>query len=393
MPVIVDPSHGTGYWQYVTPMAYAGIAAGADGLMIEVHPDPAHALSDGGQSLKPSRFEELMRGLRSSPRPRVERCESAQKRRSSRLASSPAPPACAPPGDTIAVIAPASAAKQSRILRRGADGSTRSASDLRVLPQAFARRRPLRRHGRSPRRRATQALADPRCAAYLSHARRVRRGTSAAACRPRSRRAPAEDTGRLQRCNVASHVRDRQARLGDVSRADGRYGLSEARRRRPCLVARYVARRSPATHLRLGVTLRRGVAKGKLFGGCLSILVSLLGTPYAVDLSNRILFLEDVNEEPYSLDRMLTQLRQTGQFARHAGSSSARCRTADGGASCWRAARANRRPRHTRRVRSTERPRPRQAHRSTRRTRSSRPGRRTLEILESGVSSGRRSSG
>jgi 3-deoxy-7-phosphoheptulonate synthase len=64
LPVIVDPSHGTGYWQYVTPMAYAGIAAGADGLMIEVHPDPAHALSDGGQSLKPARFESLMRGLK-----------------------------------------------------------------------------------------------------------------------------------------------------------------------------------------------------------------------------------------------------------------------------------------------------------------------------------------
>jgi len=64
LPVIVDPSHGTGYWQYVTPMAYAGIAAGADGLMIEVHPDPAHALSDGGQSLKPKRFHALMEGVR-----------------------------------------------------------------------------------------------------------------------------------------------------------------------------------------------------------------------------------------------------------------------------------------------------------------------------------------
>jgi 3-deoxy-7-phosphoheptulonate synthase len=63
LPVIVDPSHGTGHWQWVTPMAYASVAAGADGLMIEVHPDPAHALSDGGQSLKPSRFEALMRGV------------------------------------------------------------------------------------------------------------------------------------------------------------------------------------------------------------------------------------------------------------------------------------------------------------------------------------------
>jgi len=64
LPVSVDPSHGTGYWQYVTPMAYAGVAAGADGLMIEVHPDPAHALSDGGQSLKPKRFAALMEGLK-----------------------------------------------------------------------------------------------------------------------------------------------------------------------------------------------------------------------------------------------------------------------------------------------------------------------------------------
>ncbi len=64
LPIIVDPSHGTGHWQYVTPMAYAGIAAGADGVMIEVHPDPAHALSDGGQSLKPAKFAALMEGLR-----------------------------------------------------------------------------------------------------------------------------------------------------------------------------------------------------------------------------------------------------------------------------------------------------------------------------------------
>lgn len=64
LPVIVDPSHGTGQWQYVAPMALAAIAAGADGLMIEVHNDPAHALSDGAQALFPEQFEELMRELR-----------------------------------------------------------------------------------------------------------------------------------------------------------------------------------------------------------------------------------------------------------------------------------------------------------------------------------------
>lgn len=60
LPVIVDPSHGTGVWQLVEPMAKAAIAAGADGLMIEVHPNPAEALSDGKQSLTPENFDGLM---------------------------------------------------------------------------------------------------------------------------------------------------------------------------------------------------------------------------------------------------------------------------------------------------------------------------------------------
>ena len=59
LPVVLDPSHSTGHWGYVTAVARAGIAAGADGLIIEVHPDPAQALSDGGQSLRPERFAEL----------------------------------------------------------------------------------------------------------------------------------------------------------------------------------------------------------------------------------------------------------------------------------------------------------------------------------------------
>ena len=54
LPIIVDPSHGTGRWRYVTPMARAAVAAGADGLMVEVHCRPEEALSDGAQSLTPS---------------------------------------------------------------------------------------------------------------------------------------------------------------------------------------------------------------------------------------------------------------------------------------------------------------------------------------------------
>lgn len=63
LPVFVDPSHGTGKWKLVAPMAKAGIAAGADGLMIEVHPNPGEALSDGPQSLKPENFELLMQEI------------------------------------------------------------------------------------------------------------------------------------------------------------------------------------------------------------------------------------------------------------------------------------------------------------------------------------------
>ena len=64
LPIIVDPSHGTGKWRMVQPMAYAAIAAGADGLMIETHPNPAKALSDGPQSLTPEHFERVMNGVR-----------------------------------------------------------------------------------------------------------------------------------------------------------------------------------------------------------------------------------------------------------------------------------------------------------------------------------------
>lgn len=60
LPIIADPSHGTGIRAKVIPMARAAVAAGADGLMIEVHPDPDHALSDGAQSLYPDQFEELV---------------------------------------------------------------------------------------------------------------------------------------------------------------------------------------------------------------------------------------------------------------------------------------------------------------------------------------------
>jgi 3-deoxy-7-phosphoheptulonate synthase len=64
LPVVVDPSHGTGKWELVEPVSRAAVAAGADGLIVEVHPHPEDALSDGAQSLRPTRFAALMRSLR-----------------------------------------------------------------------------------------------------------------------------------------------------------------------------------------------------------------------------------------------------------------------------------------------------------------------------------------
>ncbi|MEA3336549.1 MAG: 3-deoxy-7-phosphoheptulonate synthase [Chloroflexota bacterium] len=64
LPVIADPSHGTGRWDLVAPMAKAAVACGADGIIVEVHPNPDQAVSDGPQSLKPARFARMMEELR-----------------------------------------------------------------------------------------------------------------------------------------------------------------------------------------------------------------------------------------------------------------------------------------------------------------------------------------
>ena len=64
LPVIVDPSHATGKAWMVEPLAKAAIAVGADGLMIEVHNDPAHALCDGQQSITPDQFAQVMQDIR-----------------------------------------------------------------------------------------------------------------------------------------------------------------------------------------------------------------------------------------------------------------------------------------------------------------------------------------
>lgn len=68
LPVIIDPSHATGDWRLVEAMSLAAVAAGADGLIIEVHNDPEHAWSDGAQSLKPAKFAQVVEKCRAVAR-------------------------------------------------------------------------------------------------------------------------------------------------------------------------------------------------------------------------------------------------------------------------------------------------------------------------------------
>jgi len=68
LPVIVDPSHAAGHWKYVQSLSRCSLAAGADGVMVEVHPQPERAMSDGIQSLKPERFYEMMEEFRAMER-------------------------------------------------------------------------------------------------------------------------------------------------------------------------------------------------------------------------------------------------------------------------------------------------------------------------------------
>jgi muramoyltetrapeptide carboxypeptidase len=91
----------------------------------------------------------------------------------------------------------------------------------------------------------------------------------------------------------------------------------------------------PSFRLRASVPtpIREGRARGRLVGGCLSVVASTLGTPWAIDTEGAVLFLEDVHEWPYRLDRLLLQLRQSGALARVAGvvfGTMASCRSADG---------------------------------------------------------------
>jgi len=217
-------------------------------------------------------------------------------------------------GDVIAVVAPASAARAARI-RRGVRTLERLGFRVRVHRQAFARHGHFA--GPDGRRAAAlrQGLADSRARAVVF----TRGGFGAARLLPLVERALARSRPKVVvgYSDATSLLTFLTGKLGwvtfhgpmvasdfpDLAAGDGRAFVD-------------VLRGAPPQPLRVATMLRAGSAEGRLIGGCLSILVSLLGTPYAVSLAGSIAFIEDVNEEPYSIDRMLTQLRQAGAFAR-----------------------------------------------------------------------------
>jgi muramoyltetrapeptide carboxypeptidase len=217
-------------------------------------------------------------------------------------------------GDVIAVVAPASAARAPKI-RRGVRALEKLGFRVRVQRQAFARHGHFAGPDRQRAAALGRALEDPRARAVVF----TRGGFGAARLLPLvertlARRRPKIVVGYSDATSLLTFL---TGKLGwvtfhgpmiasdfpDLAAADRRAFLGTLRGDAP-------------RPLRVHTTIRAGVAEGRLIGGCLSILVSLLGTPYAVSFAGRIAFIEDVNEEPYSIDRMLTQLRQAGALAR-----------------------------------------------------------------------------
>ena len=218
------------------------------------------------------------------------------------------------PGDTIAIVAPASAADPRKLAR----GTARlEAMGYRVQPAAVVPTVAGRFAGSDAVRARSfrKALADDRVRAIFF----ARGGFGAARILPL-----VERDLRRARPKILVGYSDATAILAFAS---GRLGWTtfhgpmvasdfpEIGARDLRAFARTLAG-DPIPPFPLARTYRRGVAEGILVGGCLSILVSLLGTPYFPKLDGSILFLEDVNEEPYQLDRMLTQLRLAGALAR-----------------------------------------------------------------------------
>ena len=176
LPVIVDPSHATGKRWLVTPLAISGVAVGADGIMVEVHPTPDDALSDAEQQLTLDQFRDMMAARHAGPRPRRVAAPPADRRRvrRERRRAVEALSAMTAPGSDVAVVRAARApARRPAPARRQVDQPSRPAAGRagdRGEPDRVGRRRRGRAlhrrdrpgargdRGADPRRRADRRL-------------------------------------------------------------------------------------------------------------------------------------------------------------------------------------------------------------------------------------------
>jgi muramoyltetrapeptide carboxypeptidase len=223
------------------------------------------------------------------------------------------PPALRP-GDTVAVVAPAAAVDRAS-LDHGIEALESLGYRARVVPEVHLRNGYLAGPDAARAASLRQALRDPTVRAIFF----ARAGYGSARLLPLLARGFARS-----RPKILLGYSDATALL---SYATSKHGWITFHG--PMVATDFAAlgprdRRSltdllngrPTLPIPLRATLRPGIAEGKLVGGCLSILVSLLGTPYALDPRGGLLFLEDQNEKPYRLDRMLTQLRQASMLSK-----------------------------------------------------------------------------
>jgi muramoyltetrapeptide carboxypeptidase len=222
-------------------------------------------------------------------------------------------------GDLIGVISPA-AAVQAETLRRGCEELERLGFSVRVGPHALDRHRFLAGTDRDRADELTAMFHDPAVRAIFCSRAGYGSGRllplldfSALARTPKIFLGFSDVTLLLnafvQRCGLVCFHGPVVA--GEFATGFSAHSLSH--------LLGLLTTGTGAERLTFPTVIRDGVAEGRLLGGCLSLLVTTLGTPFALDTTDAILFIEDVGEKPYRVDRMLTHLKQAGKLDNLAG--------------------------------------------------------------------------
>jgi muramoyltetrapeptide carboxypeptidase len=223
------------------------------------------------------------------------------------------------PGDTVGVIAPAAAVDREH-LERGVDELVRQGYRVKVSPLALARDRILAGNDAERASELMRFFADPEVRAVFA----ARGGYGA------GRLLPLIDFDTLGRTpKIFVGFSDQTFLLNAIAELSGIvcfHGPMVAKDiaggitpRSMVHLRRLLAGELKSFDLQGTEMIHPGVAEGRLIGGCLSIVVAMLGTPYAPDFTGKILFLEDTGEKAYRIDRMLVQLRQSGALGQVAG--------------------------------------------------------------------------